>query len=904
MGQEQIPTSEFTKNISTPMENEKQGSSESLLPLQEDPQTAMHGADSKNHDINISHNSTAILIPPSFRVSVANMVTGDLLPNVEEKVWESSATTVKDLRHFIAEELNRRNALLDLEEEKAQQQLRVTQGKEFSPTCSPSASTSSPSGRWQRSSTPLEDTSTFQTVAPTSTETNTSCSSVSSPPITTTPSSRPASGGFFSSSVRATTGQMQDCPAGTDVEQSCAYKKRQIHWEHIILLMAPPGSAEGSEDQDDTEQVEDGDVDEDFSENEDISSVFSSEKEDQQITSSSLPRRAVDDAGDLGSFITPCDGALESGGPKAAHAGTTSDSPASASDEVGSALRQLGEQEAMDAEKSNCKLLDWILSWTTTTSSSKSKGAAVQLPSIDCSDVRMKVARHKSSSVVDSMEVDSTAVGELSLSGSVCQLHQAKNNPGADISAATEKNVLHSGAVAVSCLLLEPDTNFAAPERKNEVRALKKFSEPWSCSTKCGSSSEGAATCTTSAGTSSGSSPKTAIVEASSLTKVSPSSSLTLSSEEELDPVDGARTERTTTGDALRKRKQDESGSTKDALVGTSEKKNKTEELAGGRAAEKASRSCNILLAPSVAQTDAERREIEIEIENNKQTSRLAAGSLKDTSAIVASASSTVPPPAVLSPARQLGPPPVFHLSYCVRQWKEFESRAELNAALEPFRGPWDPMEPYWDREDPVDLMQQRVDEYSEEEKRKIEEEKAKFQQIYGPLRVWDVSKIQNFASLFSRRPLFNCDISGWDTSSAVDMHCMFSRAFSFNRPLNDWDVSKVVDMAGMFHEALRFNQDLSNWDVSSVETMKAMFMAAEKFDQKVSSYSWDVSRVQTMQYMFNDAYAFHDGDLLEQWEPHFLRLFGNCTQKAIGDVFHGSKIYWTRIQFLTVGHA
>ena len=78
---------------------------------------------------------------------------------------------------------------------------------------------------------------------------------------------------------------------------------------------------------------------------------------------------------------------------------------------------------------------------------------------------------------------------------------------------------------------------------------------------------------------------------------------------------------------------------------------------------------------------------------------------------------------------------------------------------------------------------------------------------------------------IFSKKKLFNPDISDWDVSSVTEMSAMFWEAKLFNGDLSKWDVSGVTDMSYMFHGAEIFNGDVSNWDVSSVTDMEAMFI-------------------------------------------------------------------------------
>ena len=52
----------------------------------------------------------------------------------------------------------------------------------------------------------------------------------------------------------------------------------------------------------------------------------------------------------------------------------------------------------------------------------------------------------------------------------------------------------------------------------------------------------------------------------------------------------------------------------------------------------------------------------------------------------------------------------------------------------------------------------------------------------------------------------------------------MFHGATSFNQDISGWNVVRVIDMNSVFSRATSFNQDISGWDVSSVESMSSMF--------------------------------------------------------------------------------
>jgi len=56
-------------------------------------------------------------------------------------------------------------------------------------------------------------------------------------------------------------------------------------------------------------------------------------------------------------------------------------------------------------------------------------------------------------------------------------------------------------------------------------------------------------------------------------------------------------------------------------------------------------------------------------------------------------------------------------------------------------------------------------------------------------------------------------------------MSRMFYEAKAFNQPLNNWDVSKVENFESMFYNASSFNlSPLDSWDTSSAKNFDDMF--------------------------------------------------------------------------------
>ena len=125
----------------------------------------------------------------------------------------------------------------------------------------------------------------------------------------------------------------------------------------------------------------------------------------------------------------------------------------------------------------------------------------------------------------------------------------------------------------------------------------------------------------------------------------------------------------------------------------------------------------------------------------------------------------------------------------------------------------------------------------------------------YGPIELWDVSKVTEMECIFAGKDAFNKDIGNWDVSNVTLMDDMFSDS-NFNKDIGRWDVSKVTSMTGMFDDAIIFNQDIGRWDVSHVTDMSHMFWNATTFNQNISR--WNVSNVTNMRGMFENSSAFN----------------------------------------------
>ncbi len=54
----------------------------------------------------------------------------------------------------------------------------------------------------------------------------------------------------------------------------------------------------------------------------------------------------------------------------------------------------------------------------------------------------------------------------------------------------------------------------------------------------------------------------------------------------------------------------------------------------------------------------------------------------------------------------------------------------------------------------------------------------------YGPIEIWDTSKITDMENLFGDDEIFNENISQWDVSNVTNMAWMFSGTTNFNQPI------------------------------------------------------------------------------------------------------------------------
>ncbi|CAD7953020.1 unnamed protein product [Amoebophrya sp. A120] len=265
---------------------------------------------------------------------------------------------------------------------------------------------------------------------------------------------------------------------------------------------------------------------------------------------------------------------------------------------------------------------------------------------------------------------------------------------------------------------------------------------------------------------------------------------------------------------------------------------------------------------------------------------------------------------AVLSNAERLMPGSgtslrtAFKMKYLVKIFEPFETREEVDAALYSLHC----------------FVQERIDRDNENrtsyscaggKQSQSEVEISKRHNLYtrpmlravekkhGPLRIWDLSKIQDLKLLLSGWPHnpqsdlarphnrtsfagrgFNEDISQWDVSGATTMELMFYENKDFNQPLDAWNTSRVTNLQYCFAGCLAFDQDIRQWDVSKVTNMEGMFSCAVNFDRDLNG--WDVRKVTSMARMFQHAKRFNQA--LDRWEV------GITTN--LEEIFHGAEAF------------
>ena len=146
----------------------------------------------------------------------------------------------------------------------------------------------------------------------------------------------------------------------------------------------------------------------------------------------------------------------------------------------------------------------------------------------------------------------------------------------------------------------------------------------------------------------------------------------------------------------------------------------------------------------------------------------------------------------------------------------------------------------------------------------------------YGEINTWDVSIVEDMASLFFGNKYFNDDIDSWQTGSVLNMNGMFE-ATTFNQPLDSWQTGSATDLRKTFGDARRFNQPLDSWQTSSATNMREMFFRAKAFNQPLDS--WQTESAEDVRGMFADAIAFNGP--LNSWQMGSIYSTNRMFQRA-----------------------
>ena len=184
-----------------------------------------------------------------------------------------------------------------------------------------------------------------------------------------------------------------------------------------------------------------------------------------------------------------------------------------------------------------------------------------------------------------------------------------------------------------------------------------------------------------------------------------------------------------------------------------------------------------------------------------------------------------------------------------------------------------------------TDLFNQPIGNWNMSKATSIDAMFAAAQSFNQDISLWDVSQIESMVLTFASAFSFNQDISGWDVSNVKAMTLMFDYNTAFNQDIGQWNTNKVISFYGMFRSATAFNQNLGRWDVSAAITMVDMFRGARSFDQDLGN--WNVSMVTRMDDMFLDA-----GLSVENYD-NLLRGWNELPSLQNGVTFHaGNSMY------------
>jgi surface protein len=97
----------------------------------------------------------------------------------------------------------------------------------------------------------------------------------------------------------------------------------------------------------------------------------------------------------------------------------------------------------------------------------------------------------------------------------------------------------------------------------------------------------------------------------------------------------------------------------------------------------------------------------------------------------------------------------------------------------------------------------------------------------------WNVAKGTSFARMFYGCDAFQSDLSNWDTGRATDLHDMFEGCTSFYSDLLRWNVANATNLSRMFYGCISFNSNVLRWDVANaIGNMDGMFAGCVSFNR------------------------------------------------------------------------
>jgi surface protein len=144
----------------------------------------------------------------------------------------------------------------------------------------------------------------------------------------------------------------------------------------------------------------------------------------------------------------------------------------------------------------------------------------------------------------------------------------------------------------------------------------------------------------------------------------------------------------------------------------------------------------------------------------------------------------------------------------------------------------------------------------------------------------WNVAKGTSFARMFNGCYLFNSDLSNWNTGRASNLSSMFCHCFIFNSDVSRWNVANATKLRSMFFGCTRFNSDVSRWSTANATNLRHMFFRCRSFNPDLSR--WNVANATDLSCMFQDCTSFNSD--LSRWNV------ANATD--LTHMFHGCILF------------